>query len=259
MVLITAGDFVMGLPDGEAAEGPPHRVTLSAYCLDRVEVTAHQYEACAAAGPCVPLPGAVSWRGISSSDRIAHSRFCNSVAAGTGDHPVNCVTWEEAQAFCAARGARLPTEAEWEFAARGNDQRRYPWGNELPSAATTNACGPECAAAMRSLGVGSTLHGTNDGWPSSAPGGSFPAGASPWGVLDLAGNVWEWTADYLGPYSFGPVTDPHGPPSGTQRVYRGGGWSSNTPRALRSTNRLGMDPTDRTATVGFRCAVAPSR
>ena len=256
MVHIPESTFVMGLAEGQEHERPPHPVRVSAYCLDATEVTVQQYRACVTRGACAALTGSVQWPGAAATERAFYGRFCTG-APGTESHPVNCIDWGSARGFCAWRGARLPTEAEWELAARGADGRRYPWGNELPSAVTVNACGPECVAGMRSAGVSRPAYGAEDGHPGTAPVGSFPLGASPAGVQDMAGNVWEWTADWFAPYGPSGQTNPSGAPTGTSRAYRGGAWATSDPAGLRVTNRQGMAPDERTATVGFRCAASP--
>ena len=131
-------------------------------------------------------------------ERGNHRSFCNwRHPEGRGRHPINCVDFEQATSFCAWAGKRLPTEKEWEYAARGaGESRKYPWATASPARRACNACGAECPAnlvAKRFFGV-SPMYQANDGWPETAPVGSFPAGASKHGVLDLAGNVWEWTA-----------------------------------------------------------------
>src|SRR5262249_12710325 len=142
------------------------------------------------------------------------SPYCNR--ADRGDHPVNCVDWNQAATYCRSSGRRLPTEAEWEYAARGSDGRLYPWGNEPPDARRLNACGRECVAFGKRLGREfRAMYDGDDGWETTSPVGSFPAGASPFGALDMAGNVWEWTADWGGSYAGVPVSNPRGPATGT--------------------------------------------
>lgn len=257
MVRIEAGSFEMGSPAGEgtAEEHPLHTVTLSAYCIDRTEVTVAAYEACAAQKACPPAPGTVYGTKYTDDDEAARwNQFCNR--SDRRDHPINCVDWTQADAYCRSHDKRLPTEAEWEYAARGTDGRGYPWGDEPPDATRVNACGTECVVVEeRELQRGWTaMYDGDDGAVSTAPVGSYPAGASPFGVLDMAGNVWEWTADWYAAYTDVATTDPRSPAVGKYRVTRGGGWgvgwSGKKATVLRGKNR----PTSRNVFIGFRCA-----
>jgi len=222
MIFIPAGAFMMGSNAGDPDELPIHQVTLSAYCIDVTEVTVAAYRACTAPGCSTPnVGGACNW-GVAERDA----------------HPINCVDWNQALAYCRWRGADLPTEAQWEYAARGSDGRTYPWGSATPSSQL-------CWA-----GAGSRT--------STCPVGMFSSGNSPSGVMDMAGNVYEWTADWMGPYGSGAVSDPTGSASGTFRVFRGGGWGNSATLYMRSAGRDGQVPTYRDAIDGFRCA-RPSR
>jgi formylglycine-generating enzyme required for sulfatase activity len=258
MVRVPAGTFRMGSPAGvgDEDEHPQHKVALSAYCIDRTEVTVKAYAACVAAKAkgCSAPPLTVHWSEYSAADVKRYSRFCNR--DDRPDHPINCVDWNQAAAYCTWEGKRLPTEAEWEYAARGNDNRVYPWGNEAPSAKRLNVCGSECVAmAKRELNQDwGKMYDASDGYETTAPVGSFSGGASPFGALDMAGNVWEWTADWYGAYSGAAVTDPRGAKMGTARVIRGSAWNFNDAANVRAANRYLNGPSDRVDDVGFRCA-----
>jgi formylglycine-generating enzyme required for sulfatase activity len=221
MVAVPAGPFTMGGGD-EADERPAHRVWLSAFFIDRDEVTRADYARCVGDGVC-RSPA------LASSDPEP-SRL-----------PVTGVDWRDAEAYCRWARKRLPTEAEWEKAARGTDGRPYPWGRT-----------PRCDQANFGNFEGEGRCPRNPGRP--APVGSYP-GASPYGARDLAGNVWEWVADPYDPdyYRRSPARDPRGPTSGSRRVVRGGACCSmfGLPRA---SNRLAFPEDYRDIDIGFRCA-----
>jgi len=223
MQRIPGGTFTMGSTE-VANEQPPHPVTLSTYCMDTTEVTVAAYRSCVDAGIC-------SAAGVGTN--------CNWMMTGREAHPIVCVTWDQARSLCQWRGGDLPTEAQWEYAARGTDGRRYPWGNGDP---------------------GSRLCG-NGSQSSTCPVGSYPGDTSPFGLVDMAGNAWEWTLDWYGAYSVTPgtvPTNPTGPSNGPYRVYRGGAWYLNvTPDdQFRAASRSSHEPSIRLA-VGFRCAWMP--
>ena len=238
MVRVPRGTFAMGSPDGtgDDDEHPRHQVTISAFCIDRTEVTVKAYEACVAANRC-------------TAPHREISPYCNQ--PDRAQHPVNCVDWNQAVAYCRWLARRLPTEAEWEYAARGSDGRLYPWGNEPPSATRLNACGRECVAwGKRVLGRDwPALYDGDDGWVTTAPVGSFPAGASPFGALDMAGNLEEWTATWYVEH----LASGARPTSGASHVLRGGGWLSR-PIDARTTARNWGSSLEAGPNVGFRCA-----
>jgi formylglycine-generating enzyme required for sulfatase activity len=245
-VPIPGGTFWMGDPDYAK---PVHKVTLSAFCIDKTEVTVAGFRACVQDGGCPPPSATVDWKDIKSEERSKWSPYCTWGKRGLDQHPINCVDWKQATTYCEWSGGRLPTEAEWEYAARGKDGRLYPWGNQRPDANRLNACGGECGQAH--------MYPDDDGWPATAPVGKFREGASAFGVLDMAGNVWEWTADSFAEYSDQPVTNPqHLQRDESPRVFRGGSWTNVDPAWVRAGYRNKRDPGSRTLILGFRCARA---
>ena len=258
---IPGGTFLMGDKYLDNNSKPVHKVTLSPYCIDKTEVTVAAYRICLQSGGCPPPRPMVDWKGIDLEDKVKWSQFCTWGKSGLDQHPINCVDWNQASTYCEWAGGRLPTEAEWEFAARGTDDRNYPWGNEAPDATKLNACGVECAAMGRQR-LGMTwisMYADDDGWPATAPVGNYPRGASPFGVLDMAGNVWEWTADNDAPYGGGAVTNPRR--SGSSRlshVLRGGSWGKHDLASIRTAFRSWEDSGRRGSDLGFRCAYAAS-
>ena len=226
MVLVSAGNFIMGSDKGDADEIPIHSVYLDSYYIDKFEVTNALYQACVNTGACKPPVHADSF--------TRNSYYGNSQYA---DYPVVYVDWNMAKAYCEWRGAHLPTEAQWEKAARGTDARTYPWGEDV-----------NCQKANYHSGDNSCPGGTSKA-------GSYESGKSPYGVYDMAGNVWEWVADwYSATYYKGPVSsNPLGPDNGQAHVLRGGSWSDDAPD-IRSANRLRYAPNYINFNTGFRCA-----
>ncbi len=207
---------VTGLPTDIALpslwdnEKPVHRVTVDSFEMDRTEVTVAAYQACVNAGTCKPA---------------GSGEFCNAGKADKSNHPINCVDWNQATAFCNWAGKRLPTEEEWEYAARGTDGRKYPWGSSAPS---DQLC-----------------------WSSekgTCTVGSFPSGASPFGIQDMAGNVGEWTSSgYSWNYQKTRTTD--------RLVVRGSRWAENRAELVRAACRfIGYKPSRSDCDLGFRCA-----
>lgn len=213
-------------------ESPAHPVSLSGFWLDQTEVTNGQYQQCVQAGACTPPMEA------RSNDRPVY--FGNPYYAG---YPVIYVTREQASAYCGWVGGRLPTEAEWEYAARGPESWIFPWGNDFDGA-RLNYCDVNCSAGPNDPTI-------NDGYADTAPVGSYPSGASWVGALDMAGNVREWVADGYGPYTFDAQVNPAGLEDGDP-IPHGGSWL-DLPDLVRSANRGGNVPGYYRDYYGFRC------
>ncbi|MDC0677691.1 bifunctional serine/threonine-protein kinase/formylglycine-generating enzyme family protein [Sorangium atrum] len=240
MVRVPAGRFTMGSEKGGKSERPPHDVTLTrAFDVDRTEVTVAAYQRCVEAGRCAPS----GLHGPRATDADVEQRgaLCTAADPAKSQHPISCVDQAQAAAYCAFVGKRLPTEAEWEYAARGADGREYPWGNEAPG----------CAHAIVSRPPGQGCGGRGKGTQEV---GSAKAGASPSGALDMAGNVWEWVADGWDPgvYARGAQTDPQVPATGSRGVLRGGSWDFSASTA-KATFRLAYDREAGDVSTGFRC------
>jgi eukaryotic-like serine/threonine-protein kinase len=255
MSFVAGGKLFMGDDEGTQLERPAHQVMVSSYCIDTTEVTVEAYKTCSDKGDCKRAGLTNEWEGLAPSDARTLDPLCNAREPDKKrTHPVNCVTWEMASRYCTGLGKRLPTEAEWEYAARGSDGRRYPWGDEAPNAQLLNACGAECADFGKQSRLPlEALYAGDDGYPTTAPVGSFPRGRSRFGADDLVGNVAEWTADFYAAYTPEAQIDPKGPPGGKFRVVRGGAWNASGASA-RPTARH-RDPAEkRSFGIGFRCA-----
>ena len=246
MVYVPEGSFPMGsrLDDEEAytSEKPSHEVNLDAFWIDRTEVTTGQYALCVDSGTCQP-PTAY---GMERENSVTIPSYYGNPAYE--DYPVVFVDWDMANAYCQWAGKRLPTEAEWEKAARGTDMRWYPWGSRNVTSRLANL-------ADRGTGYAYSYNLAEDGYDDTAPVGSYPDGASPYGAYDMAGNVWEWTADWYARtyYSQSPAENPSGPESGAKKVLRGGCFN-NSNWGIRSAMRSYLEPFHASGYVGFRCA-----
>jgi formylglycine-generating enzyme required for sulfatase activity len=219
MLRIPSGEFLMG--DDDQKDNPRRRVFLDAYWMYKSLVTVAQYmKFCEATGRA-PAP-APCW-------------------GRPSDHPVVNVSWIDAEAYAAWAGVTLPTETQWERAARGADGRLYPWGSMWDASRCVSSVGTPRA--------------------STAACGSAVGGASVYGVLDLAGNVWEWCSDWFDDcyLSSAPLRNPEGPPSGVRRVLRGASWNDNQRLVFRTSVRFRHDPLDRSISIGFRCAAPLER
>lgn len=224
MALVPAGTFMMGSTMGDADEQPVHQVYVDAFLMDKYHVSVGHYA-----------------RFLDATSHDAPPEWSIMNRSQHQNRPVANVDWADANAYCHWVGKRQPTEAEWEKAARGTDGRTYPWGNEHPTKFYANL---------------NQEHWNNHG--ALAPVGAFEEGKSPYGIYDMAGNVWEWVSDWYAPdyYKTSPSQNPTGPPMGSHKVIRGGSWGSG-PESLRSAERETHVPSFRGFGTGFRCAKTP--
>jgi len=239
LVYITAGDFQMGCdPEHNGVhncfsdELPLHTVYLDAYWIDKMEVTNAQYEQCVTAGVCERPFNTTS---ITRSTYYGDDNYA--------DYPVIYVSWQNASDYCEWAGRELPTEAQWEKAARGESVRTYPWGDAIPTCKLVNGY------VGMDMCVGDTT-----------AVGSYPLGASPYEVLDMAGNVWEWVSDWYSETYYSSLErfiNPVGPSTGTYKVIRGGSFSDDY-GVLRTAFRGYLNQDSRDARLGFRCAAPPT-
>ena len=245
MVWVPAGPFLMGSaetdPDAFPNEKPQHLVTLDGYWIYQNDVTVAQYKAyCAATGKEMPVAPAWDWKDT---------------------HPMVNVTWDEANAYAKWAGAHLPSEAQWEKAARGMDGRRYPWGNSWDAAKCNNFMLHRPTVMVMSRFQERLLKFLRIQSLRSVgtmPAGSYPAGASPYGCLDMAGNVWQWCEDWHGSdyYKISPAKNPKGLEDGQGRVVHGGSWVDSPAAFFRCARRLDYVPGLATSRLGFRCVVS---
>ena len=240
MVYVPAGDFLMGSIDGDknadSDEKPQHTVYLDAFWIDKYEVTNALYKKCVDAGKC-----------SAPRHNASYTRSSYYGNAQYNNYPVISVTWDDAINYCAFSNNQLPTEAQWEKAARGTDARIYPWGNAWDGT-RANFCDKNCPFDWKDKDA-------DDKYADTAPVGGYPNGASPSGALDMAGNVLEWVADWYDPsyYASTPRNNPKGPSSGQYRVVRGGSWISIM-GSIRAAFRDLVIPDDRySGDLGFRC------
>ncbi len=253
MIAIPGGSCLMGATDGFPDELPVHPITVGPFLMDTHEVTVGSYSACVDAGACTAPGETAAYNDKQLRWRLRLlSEKCNGLRRDRWTHPVNCVDRFQAEDYCRWQGKRLPMEEEWEYAARnGSRNDKYPWGNEPPDEKKLNECGSECEALLTGEGVNwGHLYPGNDGWATTAPVGSYPAGNNIWGVQDLLGNVFEYTnGDYC------PYTEP-GCHSGKCSA-RGGGWLVMWPKKARTARRNDDVSWHRSPDVGIRCAQSP--
>jgi serine/threonine protein kinase/formylglycine-generating enzyme required for sulfatase activity len=242
IIHIPEGDFLMGSDPNHdpyfwGAESPEHQVYLDGYWIYLTEVTTGMYQVCVQEKAC-PRPE-------NNRSRSRPEYFGNILY---DDYPVINVSWQAAQSYCQWAGGRLPTEAEWEKAARGTDGRLFPWGNASLTGNLANFCDTGCPEDE-------VEYSLDDGFRDTAPVGSFPDGSSPYGLLDMAGNVLEWIHDwYQIGYQDAPQTNPIGPSTGSRHPIRGGSWGSGR-AGLRTVARASLKPDNALDNVGFRCVI----
>lgn len=258
MILIPAGTFKMGSGDNDfpAApdERPQHEVTLDTFYIDQYEISVAQYAALlnrlggylekCDGYDCAHPRDIVGYTTYLIEEDLGDGTVQYYALTGFADYPINHISWYGANFYCQAVGGRLPTEAEWEYAARGTDGRIYPWGNEPPN--------KEKAVYQ------------SDTFNDLLPVDALPRGASPFGVYGMAGSMWEWVSDwydenyYTESSAAGTVTNPIGPETGLTKSIRGGAWPNNNQKdRIRAANRSQLDPTFFSSTVGFRCVYEP--
>jgi iron(II)-dependent oxidoreductase len=240
MVKIPAGTFIMGSDkkvdrNAYPAEFPQRKVYLDAYEIDKFEVTTVQFLKFVLATNRAPL---IDWQ-------YDGGNFQDTMAS----HPVMHVSWFDADAYCKWAGKRLPTSAEWEKAARGEDGRMYPWGNEPAGLSRANFGRTGLSGPVRDRPERLLLY------PPIISVDKYENAVSPYGLFQMAGNVAEWTADWYDPqyYKKAPDRNPKGPETGTQKAFRGGGWIDSTP-SVRPAQRNGTEPSTKMNWLGFRCA-----
>jgi len=236
MAQIPAGPFLMGSSDGPVDERPAHRITLPSYRIDRYPVTNAQFALFLdAVGPS-NRNGERLFDVADPDARIHRANGRWAAQPGFERHPVVEVSWAGARDYCTWRGKRLPTEAEWEKAARGTDARKYPWGNAPPDRSRAQYGMP---------------------FNETAPVDRFPAGASPYGVHDLSGNAWEWVSSAYRPYPYAAADGREDPTSGQERATRGGGHDSGADEVTvtQRGRNLSRNPAAGHHNIGFRCAL----
>lgn len=241
MIEVPGGDVFLGCNRGvdtqcKAHEAPGRTSRVALFLVDRTEVTAGAYARCVRAGACSREGAALPYY----DDRTwpEWSWSCNLGKAGRERHPINCVDWSQADAYCRWLDKRLPTEVEWEKAARGTDGRKYAWGNQAYGPSIARVANVADMALRREQPDWLVAEGYDDGHYATSPVASFPLGASPYGALDMMGNLWEWTSDWYEPEKL--------------RTVRGGSWD-DPPDNARASSRRAITPLLRGGSVGFRC------
>lgn len=256
IIFVPAGEFLMG-SNGEYAdknESPEHQVYLDAFWIHQYEVTNRQFREYIKQSGLMTYAEIQGWSWVfgNGSKKVEGAFWSSPEGNGTHiedrlDHPVVHISYSDAINYCNWAGGRLPTEAEWEKAARGNDSRTFPWGGDTVTGSNANFCDVQCSMEWSNQFF-------DDGYEITAPVGSYPEGSSVYSVMDLAGNVWEWVADYYNGnyYEDSPLDNPMGPDFGETYVIRGGSWVSE-PQYLSCTTRYWSEPDETSNDHGFRC------
>jgi eukaryotic-like serine/threonine-protein kinase len=246
-VYVPAGEFIMGSDDPEAKktieggraypENPQHVVYLDGYWIDKYEVTNAQYALCVEAGDCEPP---------FVSSNYTYTRYYGNPEFD--NYPVVWVSWYQAREYCDWAGRRLPNEAEWEKASRGTDGQKYPWGEEPVTGERANFCDTNCTRTH-------AYHAEDDGYPDTSPVGSYPAGVSPYGAMDMSGNVWEWVSSLIMDYPYDANDGREDPDAPGERAWRGGPWSNGI-WWMRSSVRYRSVSEYKWYNLGIRCAAS---
>ncbi len=239
MVEVPGGTFTMG-------DAPGKTETIATFFIDTTEVTVEAYRQCETSGGCTKAASNIEWAGASAATQQEWSKLCNGGQSNRNNHPVNCVTWAQAEAYCRSVDKRLPTEAEWEYAARGTEGRVFPWGATQMTAQHANVCDKKCADFAQKLGIRWTPFDGDDGYEGTAPVGSFASGNTSLGIQDLHGNVAEWTSsescaagEHCGEY-----------------IVRGSGCHTERTDNVTMTTRTTKKQDFKSMNIGFRCAVS---
>jgi formylglycine-generating enzyme required for sulfatase activity len=233
MVFVPSGTLQMGSIGGDSDEQPVYTVALDGFWIDRTEVTNAHYRQCVEAGDCTP-----------PAESGSYTRDAYYGESAFNDYPIIWINWYQAAAYCEWAGGRLPTEAEWEYTARGPEERVFPWGDKFDGT-RLNYCDVNC-------GFDHADEMADDGYADTAPVGSYPSGISWCGALDMAGNVWEWTASLYWPYPYQLDDGRNNPDTEGARVMRGGSWDDFQGYA-HASHRYNRTPGYSNYYTGFRC------
>ncbi len=264
MKVVTGGSFKMGSDaKGFKLWKPAHEVTIDTFCLDVHEVSVAKYRTCVKADQCKAADARPNFPKGKISDKEhakqldSFAELCNWDKTDREDHPINCLDWNRANQYCAWRESKLPTEAQWELAARGTDGRKFPWGNDEADHTYMNAAGTEWKRWLASKGLpkpAGLMYKQDDGFVGTAPVTKFPRAQTESGQLNMVGNVWEWTNDWYALYKAEPQVNPRGPAAGNRKAIRGGGFNGEFSLWVNPAARYHQLATASVHVIGFRCA-----